>query len=66
MAAEVSELKQNLSEVEMVKNAAISDLKRIKSCAVCRYCDSLKTLIPIVCQKCRHGDKWEWRGQKEE
>ncbi len=66
LAAEVSELKQNLSEVEMVKNAAISDLKRIKSCAVCRYCDSLKTLIPIVCQKCRHGDKWEWRGQKEE
>lgn len=66
LAAEVSELKQNLSEVEMVKNAAISDLKWIKSCAVCRYCDSLKTLIPIVCQKCRHGDKWEWRGQKEE
>lgn len=59
------ELTQKLSEVEVVKNAAISDLKRIKSCAACRYCDSLKTLIPIVCQKCRHGDKWEWRGQEE-
>ena len=66
LAAEVSELKNKLAEVEKARNTAISDLERIKSCAVCRHCDSLKNPIPIVCQKCHNGDKWEWRGQKEE
>ncbi len=66
LAAEVSELKNKLAEVEKALNTAISDLERIKSCAVCRHCDSLKNPIPIVCKKCHNGDKWEWRGQKEE
>lgn len=66
LAAEVSELKNKLAKVEKARNTAISDLERIKSCAVCRHCDSLKNPIPIVCKKCHNGDKWEWRGQKEE
>ena len=62
--AETSEARAEKAERE--RDAAVNDLGRIKSCKVCNHCDSLKTLIPEVCKKCHHGDKWEWRGQKEE
>lgn len=52
-------------KAERERGAAVKDLERIKSCTVCKHCDSLKTLIPEVCQKCSHGDKWEWRGKEE-
>ena len=63
---ELGEAKARAEKAEKERDAAVNDLGRIKSCKVCNHCDSLKTLIPEVCKKCHHGDKWEWRGQKEE
>ena len=48
------------------RDAAVKDLGKIKSCKVCKHCDSLKTLIPKTCKECTHGSNWEWRGIKED
>ena len=66
LQAESEKLRAELEQVKAERDAAVSDLERIKSCKVCKYCDSLKTMIPIVCQKCHHGDNWEWRSIKED
>lgn len=66
LRAENDKLRAELEQVKAERDAAVSDLERIKSCKVCKYCDSLKTLIPIVCQKCHHGDNWKWRGIRED
>lgn len=47
------------------RDAAVKDLGKIKSCKVCKHCDSLKTLISKICKECTHGSNWEWRGMKE-
>lgn len=66
LLARAEEAEARAEKAERERDAAVKDLERIKSCKACKHCDSLKTLIPIMCQKCHHGDKWEWRGPKEE
>ena len=66
-AHEELEAKQaELEQVKWEKDAAVNDLQCIKSCAVCKHCDSLQTPIPEICKKCSHGEIWDWRGPKED
>lgn len=63
---ELEAIQAELEQVKWEKDAAVNDLQCIKSCAVCKHCDSLQTPIPEICKKCSHGENWDWRGPKED
>ena len=53
------------AQLRRERDAAVADLERVRSCTVCKYCDSLRLPIPEVCQRCTHASNWEWRGVQE-
>lgn len=61
----IKRLKKQIVEVTEERDRAVKDLYRIKSCKICKHCDSLKTLLPEICKMCQHGDKFEWSNWKE-
>lgn len=65
LQAENAQLLTELEQVKRERDAMLKDLHRIKSCAVCKHCDSLKTLIPQICKNCTHGSLWVWHGPEE-
>lgn len=61
----LEQLQAENGRLKRERDAAVKDLGKIKSCKVCKHCDSLKTLISKICKECTHGSNWEWRGMKE-
>ena len=65
-ATALEQLQAENGRFKRERDAAVKDLGKIKSCKVCKHCDSLKTLISKICKECTHGSNWEWRGIKED
>lgn len=61
-AAKVVELEKKLEETTAMLKFAISDLRLINNCGMCKHFNKASSNVCLA-EACKENDCWEWRGK---